>query len=152
MRDVGHSSSSSSALRVAVRLVSSRRRHWNSVDALLRADMALAASLMHRMMSPIPKPKDMVRSDLTEFHGSIASLAQTCVPSQGLVGGGIPLNRINLSAAWPYRAVLRDAHEAPKPALKLGRSGDHPMGTFEGIFREPTLAIAFLHNDSYHNP
>ncbi len=66
MRDVGHSSSSSSALRVAVRLVSSRRRHWNSADAPLRADMALAASLMHAMMSPILKPKDMVRSDLTD--------------------------------------------------------------------------------------
>ena len=51
--------------------------------------MASAASLMHAMMSPILKPKDMVRSDLTECHGSIASLAQTCVPSQGLVGGGI---------------------------------------------------------------
>ena len=77
MRDVGHSSSSSSALRVAVRLVSSRRRHWNSADALLRADMALAASLMHTMTSPIPKPKDMVSSDLIECHGSIGSVAQT---------------------------------------------------------------------------
>ena len=71
IKDVGHSSSSSSALRVAVRLVSSRRRHSNSADALLRADMALAASLMHTMMSPIPKPKDIVRSDLTECQGAI---------------------------------------------------------------------------------
>ena len=102
MRDVGHSSSSSGALRVAVRLVSSRRRHWNSVDALLRADMASAASLMHAMMSQILKPKDMVRSDLTECRGSITSVAQTGVPS---VGGGIeeftpqphkPISRVGL--------------------------------------------------------
>ena len=132
MRDIGYSSSSSSALRVAVRLVSPRRRHWNSADALLRADMASAARLMHAMISPILKQKDMVRSDLIECHGSIASVAQTCIPSQGLVGGGIeeftpqphqPISRIGLDLELLKRSLKMPwSRHAPGTILQ-GPSG-----------------------------
>jgi len=60
MSGIGPLASASRPLRTEVRLASSRRRPSKSEPAERRASMVFHAICMHVMMSPIPKPKDMV--------------------------------------------------------------------------------------------